>query len=748
TSITTSMRSLFADISNFISELIKGDGNVDVSQDVSAVISQNADRSGVGSGDGSEDGSEDGNGDGSEDGSGDGSGDGKGKGSGVESENGREDENIFSAILPKSKISYNTTIKVKGKDIVLSFPTNLNDVFSIIDALNMNQQSLKRHNEDDRKQIEIHQYARMNNDVNCFIIQLGIRVGEGKNDNFYICMNYNTDGSIVISDDEARGFYYTSYDSYVKSRFKGVVDKRFKPTNNFLLYLDIMTEAAVQANIRSDREKKASLKPTPPGSPSSQYSLAKNPRYPNADKNVDYFAQLYDLDRHGVEGLGEVAKKRYTSDVPDSLRDEGIKIESIQEQINKLTDPDVKNQIQTEFILAQAVNDFIDQAHDFTIAEVEKYVNFFVSKGPVFQEALRKRLSGLCSSNYKINVPNSHFLQKQNVSLLVSKLRDLGIIFPDIPDEKFQSRDQVFAEFIADIMQSPPPRRSHYPESGKQITKGTFETYYRSLSDSDKVSFIKRVMDIMGPVYDADVSSKTAAIGKAKTSAIGKVTAEADTDSMAIEGALASRDISYPNIPRRVDMDGCTIGTPAKGDDVNETIENVHGIFDVHIVGKNETGFTIKIGFSSNPDDSLLEMSVPSQKTIIYDDVAKYLHINFNLPIQLRGDSSTNYEDFYKSIVFKRGLDDEMKILLVKMLKTICDKFWRTSMSMSSGHESLGIAPGVTAVCTTDSYVWADLLLAYLTGKFTWLPWTFRSGDESRDGKCKKGDENAGAGRG
>jgi hypothetical protein len=276
---------------------------------------------------------------------------------------------------------------------------------------------------------------------------------------------------------------------------------------------------------------------------------------------------------------------------------------------------------------------------------------------------------------------------------LEKHLRNENLNFPDIPTERYVSRDYVFAMFVIDMMNTKNERevRRNYSESGKQVTIETFQKYYNSLDDSEKDSFDIYVVKIMG--------------------------------SQAINEATANRPSHYPSIPKKIDLDGCSTGPVVNDADVvDATITNVYGYLNVRLTGNNKTGFTVIISENANPSNEILKLKPPKGFKITYDNVANFIHTQFGQNVPIRGTlTETNITDKEgpgKNLTFGPTVaDKKLKILASMCLKTFCDKLYRTES-------------GVTHICTTDSYVCADPMIEYFAGNADSIPTIMRSGDE------------------
>lgn len=564
-------------------------------------------------------------------------------------------------------------------------------------------------NEKNKEQISLIQYYRFNTktQVNCVVIHLIIKMGDDDDSdtknvkNVYICVEYDTDGKIKDSENAC---VYDIFNNYSKSKFGGVAPNLNNRNlrNNYQYLFSIQYEQMIE-NARSS----ALTKPHPakPTTPSSQLSPAQT--FTTQYSNLPVSTRMYSMYTHGVEGLGKIAEKRYSlhnSEI-NKLATENIGITgTIKQQLDTLS-IDKKEIIDNDIKLAQAVNDLIDVAHDFgKIPYLDMVIDdIYFNESDDFKNKLKEKLNGLLSSpSGNIIVDKSHELQKDNIVQLTKTLRKNGIIFPDIPAEKYLSRMQVFAEFIADMMSNPRLLRSNYSDSGKQVTIGTFKIYYRLLDEGDKILFNERVMRIIG------------------------------AGAGAMDDVIREKPDTHPSILKKIGLDGCS-GKENATIDVSANISDVYGIFNVDISGNNNKGFNITI---KRADNKLLEWSVPANFHITYDDIAKYIKDKYQEDFGLRGGDDKPYKPQYNTIQLfnEEKMSKRLKILLLQCLKTFCDKIYRTSMKDT--HTEYDIEDGVTHVYTTDSYFYGDIILQYLAGLAEYIPTTLRAGEQ------RSGDES------
>jgi len=622
--------------------------------------------------------------------------------------------NSSSVLRVKYKINDNT-------NIYLNIPTAFNLDSNGLVQLDNNRLFVEAFNEKHKQQISLIQYYRFDKTekINCVVIHLIIKVGPDdatNRQNIYICFEYDKDGNIKKVDDSV--CVYDNFNNYAGSKFAGVapnLNSRSRRSNYQYLFSIQYDQMIKDANT----SRATNTLPPVKKDAASQRSPAKT--LGTIYDSLPVSTRMYSMYTHSVEGLGKIAEERYSlydDDIKMLSTTETTNIPTMERQISKLIND--KSDIKNDIKLAQAVNDLIDLAHDFEkIPDYNNYINTIYShEDQSFKDELKKRLTGLLSlNNYNINIVKSHELQKSNIVELTNTLRANSIIFPDIPSEKYLSRMQVFAEFIADMMSNPPPRRSNYTESGKQVTIATFTKYYNeSLDEADQISFNEHVMRIM-----------TAGSGAGADSGINKY--------------LNGKD-KYPSILKKIGLDGCDTGD-SDSIEVDETITDVYGIFNVNIKGNNNSTFDITISRSDTPLVPLLSWNVVGAFHITYDDVANYINeIDKDLTdkFNTRGDNK-EINAKYKDIKFNESVkDNKLKRLLLQCLKTFCDKIYRTSMKDKHTKYEIAIAEGVTHVCTTDSYFYGDAILQYLAGKVDYIPTILRSGTEKGAGaECNDG---------
>ena len=621
---------------------------------------------------------------------------------------GREGSNYYNL---KYSINYQSKI-------VLNIPAAFTLDSNGLVQLENNKLFVEAFNGKHKQPISLIQYYRFNTETlnNCLVIHLIIKVGAGDQpsdtQNVYICVEYDVVGNIIIGDSMlgTYAYVYNNFTHYSKSKFSGVAPdmngRAIRSSNQYLFF--IQYEQMIQ-----DAKPKNNAKPVVPVK--KDEASARSPVKSLGDEYLalSVSTRMYDMYTHGVEGLGKIAEERYSvhADKIDMLTTETIgTIGTIEEQLRILNDADAKR-LMSDIKLAQAVNDLIDLAHDFgKIPRLNNFIdNIYKEDSNDFKTKLKTRLDGLLSLSYNINVANSHKLQKANIDALIAELRRYGIIFPDIPAEKYLSRMQVFAEFIADEIKHP-GTRSHFTESGKQVNRGTFQTYFNTLNEGDKILFNERVMRIMGAGATSDMGFD-----------------------------MSKQKASHPSIPKKIGLDGCPIGSVVDIV-VDETITGVYGIFDVNIKGSSNTSFNITI---SDNDNTLLTWGVPGNFNITYDDVAKYINKNYRTDFKLRG-ANTEHNDAYNQIRFyhKAINNKNLQILLLECLKTFCDKIYRTSMRDDVLHKEYNIADSVTHIGTSDSYVWGDEDIQFLAGKAASIPTTMRTGEGLLDDvECNDGGD-------
>ena len=527
------------------------------------------------------------------------------------------------------------------------------------------------------------------------------------NEHRYICVNYNREGNIQTEDYNT----YTDYNT-MNRYYAGIVpdpNARRRRTENKYNY-DAQREDYIE---RNQNAEKTIMNAAVASSP------AKYSQYSPVDKkegvyhNLSIEAKMNDLHIHGVEGIGTIAANRYVVSTGDTRFSGLVTVKestSIKDQLGALdTVPEIKREIKREIKMAQATRDLVDVAHDFrTIPKMNEFVNIIkTGEDTQFEGDLNKKIVGLLTTEHKIHVANSHQIQKNNIRNLEQHMRNKKLNFPDIPRERYVSRDYVFAMFVIDMMNTTNEKqvRRNYSESGKQVTIKTFREYYESLDDAEKDIFDLYVVKIMG---------------------------NADRRNAPIKD-LASYDKEYPSISKKIYLDGCTTG-PVINDDtpVDTNITNVYGHLNVRLQGNNKNGFTITISDKANPPNTILRLITPKDFRITYDNVANFISSTFGLAYPTRRNSEdTNITDKgpRPNLTFGTTNSRNLKILASMCLKTFCDKLYRTE------HGGTNPAELVTHICTTDSYVYADPIIEYLAGNAPSIPTIMRSGDERSTGE-------------
>ena len=573
---------------------------------------------------------------------------------------------------------YSAIIEISQKELTVYFPNKLNfEDVSPLFVLDVNQITITDNNSVGHK-LSLTQYFRFEETgtENGIVIDLIINNAEHR----YICVKYDTSGEIQTTGfDNVYYYTYTKYNS-IRDDFKSIVpdpNARIKRTENKYNY-----EAQREDYISKNQDSTKIMKINNAQSPSrySQYSPINDPNKAYSNLSID--TKMYDLHRHAVEGLGTIAATRYTSsdNVTKLATTEGAS--SIKEQTKPpLFDRKIK--------LAQATRDLVDVAHDFrTITNMSTFVNIISNGDTNFEGELNTKLGGLLTTDTSnINVAKSHEILKNNIRGLEEELRAQNLNFPNIPTEKYVSRDYVFAMFVIDMMNTTKEKqiRRNYSESGKQVTIETFRKYYDSLDDAEKDTFDLYVVKIMGP---SNVSK-----------------------------ALENYSKAYPSISKKIDLDGCSTG-PTDNEKVESNITNVYGYLNVSITGNNAKGFTIKISDNANPSNEILTLTTPKGFKITYDNVANYIMTVFKeIELPNRGKSEETNINNTNIVVDTRYNTQYLHLLASFCLKTFCDKLYRTE-------------EGVTHICTTDSYVYADPIIEYLAGNAASIPTIMRSGDE------------------
>ncbi len=588
--------------------------------------------------------------------------------------------------------SYVAKIKIDDLTINFQIPKTLSFEKGDLFVLDINQSTINEINVSDLGyKLSLTQYFRFikDTDANGIVIDLIINT-----DHKYICIKYDSAGNIVSDKFDAHYNTYANYSDIKEDHFAGIVPdpnaRRLRTENKY-------NYEAQRADYteKNQTTKKPNIALSS-AEAQSQHSPINNIN--NAYSMLPIDTRMYDLHRHAVEGLGTIAATRYADNVNDLT--EVTTGKPIKDQTKPLLfDRKIK--------LAQATRDLVDVAHDFrVIKNMANFVNI-ISNGNdgTFARDLNTKLGGLLSSpGNKINVANSHQILKDNIRDLEQDLRET-LNFPDIPTERYVSRDYAFAMFVIDMMNTTTETqiRSNYSESGKQVNIGTFKTYYESLDDAEKDSFDLYVVKIMG--------------------------------HREVGEAMKGRPDEYPSILKKIDLDGCsTRNTVTDGKDVQATITNVYGYLNVSLNGKNKKGFTIEISDNANPSNAILRLTTPAKFTITYDDVANYIMSNFpGITFPNRGNSdltkiTTTRQPENAYIEFHTASPD-LKLLASLCLKTFCDKLYRTE------HGGINSTEIVTHICTTDSYVYADPIIEYLAGNAASIPTIMRSGDERTTGE-------------
>ena len=435
--------------------------------------------------------------------------------------------------------------------------------------------------------------------------------------------------------------------------------------------------------------------------PESMYS-------PNGIPINEYYklplaVHMYDLASHSIDGLGNIAELRspvqkveiFESNVSTSLKDQ---LKGKEDLINN-------------FNFARAVNDTVDRAHDFEY----DYTGVTIATGVIDRNNVPELFSR--TDKPKINVDKSHVIQDKNIEELETMLRAQdGVTVPAIPKPVFLNRMQVFAKYVAELIDG--NMRIHYPESGKMVSYDTLVSYLNELQSE-------------GPKESIEIRQfvKLVAMYVKKTDDIPtEVPKEKATDEKTRETIVHLKNSKTVKKNCFQQIDGCSAGDNEYNKPLLNVITNVFGCFDVHlesnICKEGNLQNTIVIKDSGAPEGpSLLTMErFPGQ--ITYDSVAAT--INNEVP-------NNNKEGYFPSrgrgadllkVTFSKKLGKATKVLLLMCLKTFCDKLYRFS-TYGDDH--------ITHIYTIDSYVYGDPILQYLTGECDYCPTVMRSGQGYSD---------------
>ena len=654
-------------------------------------------------------------------------------------------EPVVMDTYSKTEYVINITINDSNKPLKLRLPETLQlapDDTSFIGLIALSNNELinvPEFNENNQTEISMTQYYRAVSNKNCVIIHLTTIINKNKTKcECYICVDYDMSKNIIKTDAKdlnAGTFNFKIFTNWEKlnesSQCNGVVpNPNGRSTKDAYKYLFNTTKYAdeLRTIITNKNSNKASVISNQ--IPGSVYSPVDT-----IITEMGMSLRMDDIMKHGVNGLGEVAEKRY-SDTDDKIKSlqtlntEGS-FQPINEQIKNF---DKNTDLQDIIKRTCAINDFTDLAHDVrTLQYLDNYINLvFPNKDATINNntQLKSELSGLLNKpSNNINVPKSHEIQKKNIKDLETYLRNTAnIIIPNIPTEKYESRYEMYLQLIVDLMQG--VKRSNYSESGKQLTIKTFKDFYNKLDKDNQILFCQNVQNRINDFNKSANSDKSVSAGSGKSESTS--TGEQKITSVLQEYPTKS---NYPSIPKECGLDGCETGE--RGSDMCEyTIQNIYGLYDFKIKGSNKTEWNITITRHGETTSILTWKGISGNFHIILDDVI--LYINNNIDNKPDGFSQIQYrsgKEFisknvgeYKKIEFNTMIEVNEKILLVFSLKTAMDKLYRIS------------GEKLTEIGTIDSYVWGDVYIQYLLGYLKNLLMIYRVSDATGDMAQNVGD--------
>ena len=430
---------------------------------------------------------------------------------------------------------------------------------------------------------------------------------------------------------------------------------------------------------------------------------------------LPFESRIRELATHDISGLGEIAGQRVLTQIGSVnpfFNDTTIK--SIKDQLDQLDQLGENTQLgeDTRSLVkcAQAINDTIDRAHDF-IKDFNDVTNVTESMvNPPTLTAFVNNGTSLFSNSVgsgNINVVHSHKLQQKNVDDLVETLKKNNIVFPELPEDKFLSRKQVFAEFYADTLNK--VSRRHYSESGKQVTRHTLAKYINELLNEGNGS------EIQAFLTDVELRLNKEALVEVKTSK---------------EDVIAEFHNDTTNLIKKncyQQMDGCSTGDTEFTEELKEELKKseITGLFGCLTVklenekcGEDSISTEVTV---EDPSGNKLTVTIDGQITLdgVINTIHKYLKVDNYFPTRGSNQSTTGYSVEFNPESFQpREVDKPKKMLMMMCLKTFCDKLYTLSMSSDKG---------ITHINTIDSYVYGDAQIRYLGGEFNYYPTIMRN---------------------
>lgn len=459
---------------------------------------------------------------------------------------------------------------------------------------------------------------------------------------------------------------------------------------------------------------------------------------------------LFNISNHTVEGLQKIANDRFNNN--SAIPRPGINLDDNENNKPTSLKKQFELSLQEKAVAGQPrlyeqkncwrmINDTVDRAHDF-IKVYDSTLEYNKSQLPECN-GFFDSLNNLAPPNGNINVPNSHSIQETNIVNLHTDLSNNFFILPALPKDVFVSRRFIYADFVEFLFKvnntsELATSRSHYAESGKQVTIDTLSSYLRDLKkDSNEEGLFLRDVSLLTNNKLSTINEITQLI----TQLIKKIGMDGD----------------YPTIPKNCyqRMDGCTTG-PKAGSELtpeNATIEGIFGLFDIELnkveCDKDTTiKNTLTVRSNKTETKDILYRTEINGEITLDNVVASIESIDSTQPYPFRGSGDNvkvykgRFEDKAKT---KNNL--QLRVLIFMALKTFCDKLYRLSIHKDDGSRKL------THIYTIDSYVYGDPYLQYLLGEVEYCPAVLRSAsgivhDEMEDLEMNRMCENGGKTKG
>jgi len=502
----------------------------------------------------------------------------------------------------------------------------------------------------------------------------------------------------------------------------------------------------VDNNIISDNTRHP-VTYTPDQSP-QQHLIESQPSNisPNKRRALDeihnlstYVNEIVMNPNHSINGLTDITKRYYSTSIDNNTSIDNSRFPQLnkifEEPITKLASQNIpiKNQISnknekqkkemdTLRKKTKSNCDRLDIRHDIrTILREYDAINILNnSKIPLFTD-------GYLAND---SVSQSKLLEEAEIILgnVENVMLSEGYIFEKIPPTIQQTKNQVFTEFIADVIIKAINRNNItevqpfvYEESGRGLNFVNFKKFYNNelkYNKNDRDLFYSNLYEII----------------------INKINyRDIDLINKCVENILTSEG-NPTTIPKSKvqQMDACKVGRTKSLDgeqkNIGYTVKEVFGCLNVEITykGLNGTKNTYEVKITNSLSDDLL-MTCEVIQDIPLNAVSSYLNRDFWHLITLdnskgnkqladtRGDECEDDSGVgggeFKILDLPKfeTLEPSVQALCIEALKTVCDKLYKLS-----GGE-------VEKISTVDDLVRVDPRVDYLFGERDECPFVYRS---------------------